>query len=147
MLRGFCVPKTATALQNCNLTHYCHGDIDIHDHGSLETTSCGCYTTEHVGYTRNPGLAGYRAQSGIEFVDAFKQVECKCGAGKVDPKVTLKMQRDAGTPQATGRETPVAVTLSYRLKDAILHQGLDKFGLYATTATKLGQRESRLFVD
>ena len=60
-----------------------------------------------------------RAQSGIEFLNAFEQVERECGAGNIDPKVALQVQRDARAPQAAGGETPVAPASAAGLENAL----------------------------
>ena len=83
------------------------------------------------------GSAGQGAQASIEFIDAFEQIECESGAGKVNPKVALQVQRDAGAPQAAGGKVPVPAVPAGRFQDAVLHHGLDELAPHIAASTKL----------
>jgi hypothetical protein len=92
-------------------------------------------------------LTNHHAQSRVELLDAFEQIESESGTGKVDPEVALQMKRDASASQAAGGKAPVVATSANGLQDPLLHQGLDELGLDGKAAAQLGQGEGPLFVD
>ena len=115
--------------------------MQIRGYGARTFPDCAAL---HPGYST---LSPQCAQPGIEFLDAFEQVERECGTGNIDPKVALQVQRDACAPQAAGGETPVTPASAAGLQYALLYQGLDEFGLDGTGAAQFDQCESRLLVD
>jgi len=112
-----------------------------------KTKLINCASDSRRKHPLNDGLAGQGAQAGIEFIDAFEQIECESGTGKVDAKITLQVQRDTGAPQAAGGKAPVATLSAGGFQDAVFHQDLDEFGLNGTAAAQFRQGERRFLVD